>query len=489
MGLRVLVWVLIAAATVAVDASAQSYAPGQDIEVERYGEWVPARVVRQDASGVLVRLPLPDGRYDPATSFEQTLPLSKVRLRAPKPAPEPQPRGGGFAPGQEVVVQYMGEPRKGQVVRHDQSGVLVRFPLADGRYDPATSFERTFPPNLVSAAGAGSDKPGPTPDRPQPGPGSGSGPQPQGSGFVPGQDVVVQYMGEPRKGQVVRHDQSGVLVRFPLADGRYDPATSFERTFPPELVSAAGAGSRQGRPTPDRPQPQPRPEVQPGNPADGQGQGSQLAGEGLLSKEDVLAYMRKVFGAQPWEDRDRKVAQIRDYIAARCTNFKTDIPWESGPFQEAAGRGYCPTIIQTINANYGPHPVVSDYYGPWLMRSGARGAFTSEKPKGDNWVERTTTDASAYNSETLIIVPDGTWVWKESPRDPPTAWLRGKWRVLARHEQDPKEGGPVLWLGKARMGNDYSVRMNREQGYSGWIDVGTGANRQSAIEWGEHPQD
>lgn len=71
-------------------------------------------------------------------------------------------------------------------------------------------------------------------------------------------------------------------------------------------------------------------------------------------------------------------------------------------------------------------------------------------------------------------------------RDPETQWLKGRWREVKPGEGNTWEGGPAIWLMKAKQGYDYMVRVGRDPAWPGWIDVGMGLAR-TPVEYGRRP--
>ncbi len=142
-------------------AQEAKYKAGEDVEIDRFGEWLPGRVLKHDQYGILVMLPLADGTYDEHKSSSTYAQAKEVRRPAPgggkpKPKEEKKPAGSDakFAPGQVVQVNRFGEWVPGQVVEQNRDGVLVRLPMPDGTYNPHKSFQSYYTPDQVMPAGA-----------------------------------------------------------------------------------------------------------------------------------------------------------------------------------------------------------------------------------------------------------------------------------------------------------------------------------------------
>lgn len=204
------------------------------------------------------------------------------------------------------------------------------------------------------------------------------------------------------------------------------------------------------------------------------------SGKGLLSKEQVIAYAREKMGANPWANanRDGVLSNIRDWVKSHGTNFVIDDDYKARMDKQGTRDS---RIDWAVQQNYGEAPKLADYVGKWRMTAAVRGA--KSRSVDGNTVTTTTTDAQVKAGE-LEIKADGTFVWRLSMKDPPEAYINGKWREAKTSELNAWEGGPALWLEKAQQNVDYLVRMNREPGWPGWIDVGQGPGR-IAVQFGE----
>ena len=209
------------------------------------------------------------------------------------------------------------------------------------------------------------------------------------------------------------------------------------------------------------------------------------AGDGLLGREALLAYARGLMGEQPFADsahRERVLLQIRDTIKARGTDFQYSATDDFANRMNAQGT-LSSHIGFAINSNFGPAPRLEDYFGTFHLRAASRGSQSVRQEGGRVIV--TTTDAQ-HESGALTIERDGTYVWATLRGSPPETWKRGRWRQAAPAEMLPWEAGPAIWLMDAKQGGDYLVRMDRQPGWRGWIEVGAGAGR-TPVEYGRRP--
>jgi hypothetical protein len=290
--------------------------------------------------------------------------------------------------------------------------------------------------------------------------------------FKPGQ--VIEYK---LRGATPPKWERGIIIR-PLEGGKQyliheKPSQFFpegpEKAYYPEEIRVPQAA-------PKDPQPPANPKIAPNRPL--------VTGKGLLSRADVIAYAKQVIGpGNPFADADRRVvnlAKIRDHIKARGTSFLPDLDFKNEMWALGA---YEVNINSAIEANYGKPPKLEDYFGTFLLRTTNRGT-KSVTPRGTRIII-TTTDAQ-YEAGSLTINPDGTYVWKISRTDPEEKWVKGTWRECKADEMHVWEGGPAIWLEKARQNEDYMVRMCRVPDYEGWIDVGMTKGRSPA-HYGRRP--
>jgi hypothetical protein len=196
-----------------------------------------------------------------------------------------------------------------------------------------------------------------------------------------------------------------------------------------------------------------------------------------VGKEELIAFARQTMGPNPWNNpqRESALAAIRDLVTRRGAAFARDDDFRAR--MDAQGT-MSVHIGYAVDANFGPPPRADAYFGTWLLRAANRG---SRSVSSDGRTV-TTTDSQAESGR-LTIDPGGTYTWETLRGDPPAKWLRGRWRVVAAGEANAWEGGPALWLEKAKQGYDCMVRMDRQPGWPGWIQVGMGAAR-TPVEYG-----
>lgn len=137
----------------------------------------------------------------------------------------------GMTPGQTVFVSGgSGAGAEGKVVRVDQYGVLVRFPMFDGTWD-----EKNGPTRYYKAGELQTTKPGAPAAQPPPP----AQPAQPGAGVpAEGAKVFVKADAGGKEGRVVRVDKYGVLVRFPMFDGTWDEKNGPTRYYQPAELQA-----------------------------------------------------------------------------------------------------------------------------------------------------------------------------------------------------------------------------------------------------------
>ncbi len=290
--------------------------------------------------------------------------------------------------------------------------------------------------------------------------------------FKPGDAVEYKVGGSTppqwERGTIVKAYEGGKQYLVREKPSRFFPE-GFEKTYAAENLRAP----KDDKEAKDKPvAPKPGTTIAP--PKAGAG----VAAGGPLTKAEVVAYAKSLFGSgDPFADgdkRDRNLNAIRDHIKARGVDFAAD---DTFKYKDLPNGMYSIHIGSAVESNYGKHPKLEDYYGTYLLRTTNRGSKTSAKEGGR--VVVTTTDAQ-YEAGALVIAKGGTFTWKLGRTDPESKWITGKWREATADEMQPWEGGPMLVLEKARQGEDYTVRMCRVPGYEKWIDVGMGKGRIAA---------
>jgi hypothetical protein len=305
-------------------------------------------------------------------------------------------------------------------------------------------------------------------------------------GFKAGEAIEYKVPGSYpevwERGSIIRELEGGKQYIIRQKPSQFFPEGSERAFYPADLRSVKAGATTTPTPPVNPPAPVKTP-TPPANKPPAPAGAAIPAGQGLLTKAQVIGFAKQIFGegnafANP--RREALLDQIRDLIKTRGVDFTLENDFRDK--MNAQGT-YSIHIGSAVEANYGPAPKLEDYYGTFHLRVANRGS-KSEKREGSRVI--VTTSDSQHESGALTINPDGTYVWKLFRDDPSAKWLKGKWRAMKPEEMHKWEGGPALWLEKAKQGEDYMLRMGRVPGWPGWIDVGMGIGR-SPVEYGRRP--
>jgi hypothetical protein len=262
--------------------------------------------------------------------------------------------------------------------------------------------------------------------------------------FQPGQKVVVGSGSMAEVGIVVRQDEHGVLVRFPMWDKRDDPDNGPTRYADPKDVRLQGATNAPPAPTagPARPAP-----AAPAGAPTRRVSVPPAAGGAPLSQAEILGFLKARIGSNPWShpDKPKVIQELSALIRARGVDFRMDTLSKFAD-ELRNGGGNESTIPFHIRANFGPPVAEGWFFGAWDLTKYAR----STSQQGDKWVER---DTVAKNGQ-LRINPDHTYVWNSASGE-----FRGRWRLAVESEMAWRQaGGAGLVLEKGKSGVDWLVK-------------------------------
>jgi hypothetical protein len=185
-----------------------------------------------------------------------------------------------------------------------------------------------------------------------------------------------------------------------------------------------------------------------------------LAGTGLLSKQEIISYLQAQIGTNgPHPGREEICKQLCKVIKARGVNFKSK---DDSEFNRA---GADTAVTYTIGECYGP-PVTLD----WLM---------------GEW-DVSYTNAFGYGSRDdgaklgfVSIEPDGKYLWKLGPNDPPPKWINKTWRFATPAEMK-YQGGVGIVLQNGEEGKDWIVHKdNNANPNQDWINIADVDYRQT----------
>ncbi|HMW92369.1 MAG TPA: hypothetical protein PKE54_20255, partial [Candidatus Obscuribacter sp.] len=186
-----------------------------------------------------------------------------------------------------------------------------------------------------------------------------------------------------------------------------------------------------------------------------------LGGTGLLSKQQIVDYLRANVGTDGPHPRKEEVnAAVVEAIKKRGVNFKYS--WQDLPdFTKAGGTQ---VVSYALQDNFGPPASQKWLIGPWeLQFTNATGFFASRD--------------SAAKMGFVSIEPGHTYIWKIHQDDPPNQWIDGKWREATAAEMK-YQGGAGLVLLDGEQHWDWIVHKDMTANSGDWINVADINTRQ-----------
>ena len=272
--------------------------------------------------------------------------------------------------------------------------------------------------------------------------------------YKPGQKVEYKAQAYPEKWEVgtVEHMAPGgkqVIIREKPTE--FFPQGS-TRAYSLDEVRPLGQERNRGQGTPPDPQVQAAANDRPDDRTTAIGEG-----RGLMTTQEILAFLQDRLGDKPFEiaysKREAIFKELGQTVMRRGVNFRYET---LSQFSNDLGKFGAPsTVIFPIQANYGAPTNHGWYIGTWN---------TSVTSVG----RRVIIGAKAGF---LTINANGTYVWKLYPTDPPASYVKGSWRKATPEEMAVSyQGGGGLVLLKGKEGYDWLVRQDRETTLSGdWI--------------------
>lgn len=196
-----------------------------------------------------------------------------------------------------------------------------------------------------------------------------------------------------------------------------------------------------------------------------------IAGDGMLTKEDILNYLKTQLGNDPFyhPQKDQIKKALAEQIKKRGVNFRYE---NLSDFSNALGKyGASSEIIFPIRDNYGPPTKQPWLMGTWsLSKVGA----TVDYDGKDGYIYRQT-EIGVKDVGSVIINSDGSYVWNI---DVPRGVAKGTWRKAAPEEM-PYQGGDAIVLQKAKGGVDWIVHQDHVTELKGdWVNIAQLDSRQ-----------
>lgn len=192
----------------------------------------------------------------------------------------------------------------------------------------------------------------------------------------------------------------------------------------------------------------------------------------MLTQDDVLGFLQKNLGNDPFRDSAKKERTERE-LAATIRACGVNFRYETlSPFgQKLSAFGATSIVTFPIRANFGPPTKQPWYVGTW----------TNNVQSENYW------SIIAAKTGFLTISSNGTYIWKLYGTDPPAKYVRGKWRPATPGEMAVSyQGGAGVVLLNGKQGYDWIVRQDRETTLKGrWIviaDINTRQQREFGFQ-------
>lgn len=201
-------------------------------------------------------------------------------------------------------------------------------------------------------------------------------------------------------------------------------------------------------------------------PADDGGEGC----AGMLSENDVLSFLQKKLGNNKpydWRKKQEVENEIAGKIRACGLGFRFD---SRGAYSDKLDKYDATSVVRyPLMGNMGP-PTKQDWYnGTWLITAQSE----------DYWL------IIASRAGFVTISANGTYTWKNGPNDPPTKYVKGRWRPATEEEMKVSyQGGKGIVLLSAVGGDDWLVRHNRDSRDptpGNWVNIELLSTRQNRL--------
>ncbi len=206
-----------------------------------------------------------------------------------------------------------------------------------------------------------------------------------------------------------------------------------------------------------------------GKPVDGGGEAGNGCGA-MLGENDILSFFQRKLGDKPFNDPAKK-ERVENELAGMISDCGVNFRYAPlSAFSTKLDKyGAISTTRYPLGANFGP-PTKQDWY---------IGTWTNNVQSEDYW------RIVAAKTGFLTISANGTYTWKLYGTDPPSKYVKGRWRPATADEMKVSyQGGAGVVLLKAKQGEDWIVRQDRETQLKGrWIVIAN-MNSRSQREYG-----
>lgn len=201
------------------------------------------------------------------------------------------------------------------------------------------------------------------------------------------------------------------------------------------------------------------------------GAGRAVASGGLMSRAEILGYLKSRLGDQPFQNprRDAIKLELAELIKARGLDFVYDAT--PSPFYDELSRLGANTseVGFPLRENYGSPTRQSWLMGTWKLGKVAPAVHVQ---KGE-WIYRKG-EIGVAGLGSLNLDSKGTYVWKSVTAES----TQGRWRPATPAEMKAQGGDGVVLL-KAKSGYDWLVTQDRTTTLKGdWIRVSELGTRQ-----------
>ncbi len=287
--------------------------------------------------------------------------------------------------------------------------------------------------------------------------------------YQPGEQIEYKAQNWPEKwdkGIYVRDTPGGTQVIIREAPSQFFPE-GFQRAYSlsdvrPVTQAAAPQGqpdqAQAPAPPPARPRAAPLARARPVAAPDQVPDGGGVGGNGLMSQQDVLSFLReRLDDGDPFMNsrREAVLQALRAEVLRRGVDFHNHA---IGDFANQIGKfGALSNVTAALDNNFGPPATLGQLMGNWrLIKVGA----TTSVTRGGNLYQR---QEYAGLAGSLNIGAGGDYVWNS-----PSGVLRGRWRIATPEEMAKSDkGGEGVVLLAAKSGWDWLVFRRTEEGPEG----------------------
>ena len=195
----------------------------------------------------------------------------------------------------------------------------------------------------------------------------------------------------------------------------------------------------------------PNPNVKPPNNG-GQANGNPQGGKGLMTKQEILGYMKTNGFVNGVAKHDVQVCRdLIEQIKLRGVVARFEIGDDKSPIYENGCATFDTSVDSAAEANVGTPTTIAWLTATWLLW--VQGGTVVTTP-GDGF--KYTQLGNQGNLGGLTINGNGTYTWQIYPNDPPSKYVKGSWRNATKKEMGLQGGAGIVLL-KGEGGFDWIV--------------------------------